>query len=104
MERLHRLSRHLTAHPVAHGPQTLPNFIAGAFVASNATESIAVTDPASGEEIARVPRGTAQDVDARQEAEEMKTSYDHPGGLAIDLHDMISYIAYDVGFGSLGAF
>lgn len=62
MERLQRLSLHLKAQPVASA-EVLKNFVGGEFVSSSAEATIAVTNPATGEEIARVPDGTAADVD-----------------------------------------
>mmetsp|Transcript_103778 Transcript_103778/g.281855 ORF Transcript_103778/g.281855 Transcript_103778/m.281855 type:complete len:522 (-) Transcript_103778:198-1763(-) len=44
-------------------PEALKNFIGGEFVASTASASLPVTNPATGEEIARVPDGTFEDVD-----------------------------------------
>eukprot|EP00435_Cladocopium_sp_Y103_P069720 s1261_g33.t2 len=60
MERLQRLSLHLRAQPIASA-EVLKNFVGGEFVSSSAEATIAVTNPATGEEIARVPDGTAAD-------------------------------------------
>ena len=42
---------------------TLQNFIDGAFVDASATETLAVVNPASGEELAQEPVSTSEDVD-----------------------------------------
>ncbi|CAJ1433247.1 unnamed protein product [Effrenium voratum] len=62
-KRLQHLSRHLQPAPVSGSPEVLQNFIGGKFVPSTATASIVVTNPATGEEIARVPDGNEADVD-----------------------------------------
>eukprot|EP00439_Symbiodinium_sp_Y106_P038252 s4940_g4.t1 len=67
MERLSRVTKHLLPAPVA-GAAVLENFIGGSFVPSSATSTILVTNPATGEEIAQVPDGTAADVDQAAQA------------------------------------
>jgi len=66
MERLARLSQQvlggLVVSPCA-GAEVLSNWIGGKYVSSSAASSICVTNPATGEEICRVPDGRAQDVD-----------------------------------------
>ena len=44
--------------------RTLDNYVGGAWVASSSTELLDVTDPASGETLARVPLSTAAELDA----------------------------------------
>ncbi|MDP3773752.1 MAG: aldehyde dehydrogenase family protein, partial [Gemmatimonadales bacterium] len=41
----------------------IPNYIGGAWVQAGATESLALTNPATGEALGRVPRATAKAVD-----------------------------------------
>jgi len=48
----------------AAGVRTLGNYVGGAWVPSTATEQLDVTDPASGEVLARVPLSTAAELDA----------------------------------------
>jgi malonate-semialdehyde dehydrogenase (acetylating) / methylmalonate-semialdehyde dehydrogenase len=43
--------------------RTLNQFVAGGWVASDAVQTIDVTNPATGATLARVPAGTAADVD-----------------------------------------
>jgi malonate-semialdehyde dehydrogenase (acetylating) / methylmalonate-semialdehyde dehydrogenase len=48
--------------------RTLENYVGGAWVASSSPETLEVTNPASGEAIARVPLSTAAELDAAVEA------------------------------------
>ena len=48
--------------------QVVHNFIDGAWTPSGAAESLAVLDPATGEELGRTPLSTRADVDAAVQA------------------------------------
>src|SRR5688572_24204927 len=50
--------------------QTLRNYVGGEWVASTASETREVINPATGEVLAKVPLGTAADVDAAVKAAE----------------------------------
>src|SRR5687767_8337855 len=43
---------------------TLTNFIGGEWVASKSTQALAITNPATGELLGKVPLSTREDVDA----------------------------------------
>lgn len=62
MNRLHTLASHINVSPTS-SQGVLKNFIGGEFVESLATSSIPVSDPSTGDEIARVPDGGIEDVD-----------------------------------------
>mmetsp|Transcript_73487 Transcript_73487/g.132348 ORF Transcript_73487/g.132348 Transcript_73487/m.132348 type:complete len:510 (-) Transcript_73487:233-1762(-) len=63
MDRVRTIVGHLTVAPCSGQSPVLKNFIGGEWVASAASSSISVTNPATGEEIARVPECGADDVD-----------------------------------------
>jgi malonate-semialdehyde dehydrogenase (acetylating)/methylmalonate-semialdehyde dehydrogenase len=55
---------HDTAHTTGAGVETLRNYVGGRWVASRASETLDVHNPARGEVIARTPLSTAEDLDA----------------------------------------
>eukprot|EP00931_Biecheleriopsis_adriatica_P088568 TRINITY_DN6285_c0_g2_i1.p1 TRINITY_DN6285_c0_g2~~TRINITY_DN6285_c0_g2_i1.p1 ORF type:complete len:520 (-),score=142.37 TRINITY_DN6285_c0_g2_i1:52-1581(-) len=63
MERLRRVSKHVLASPCSSDTQVLSNFIGGSLTVSSGNTSIPVTNPATGEEICRVPEGGLEDVE-----------------------------------------
>jgi malonate-semialdehyde dehydrogenase (acetylating)/methylmalonate-semialdehyde dehydrogenase len=55
---------HDRAHAAGAGVETLRNYVGGRWVASRASETLDVHNPARGEVIARTPLSTAEDLDA----------------------------------------
>ena len=54
--------------PSARAAEPIPNYIGGAWVPSRATESLPLTNPATGEPLGRVPLSGTADVDAAVQA------------------------------------
>src|SRR5947209_15092532 len=52
----------------ATATRTLPNYIAGQWTEAQASETLEVTNPATGEVLARVPLSTRSELDAAVEA------------------------------------
>src|SRR5512146_2360266 len=64
-----RTQAHEGDHPQsARATEPIPNYIGGAWVASRATESLPLTNPATGESLGRVPLSGTADVDAAVQA------------------------------------
>lgn len=64
MRRLRAVSDHVLSAAPCEGPsELLKDFVGGEFVASLSQRSVALTNPATGETICRVPEGTVADVD-----------------------------------------